>query len=387
MKHRGAKFTRKKHTLLTLSLGACLLSSATAETNLTLQAALETGEADNPQLQAAYQRWQAAQQNIIVRKSLPDPMLTYGYYVEPIETKTGPQRQSFGFSQKIPAFGKRSTMEAIATDAANAAGQRYQTEKLKLDDTIARAYAGLYYLERSLAITQDRIRLIEDLEKVARTHYKAGAPMASVLQAQLELGRLEERLQALNDLRKPKTAKLNALLGRAPETPLRIATSLPIPSNPSASLQSNPELRELEERVKQGAHQLQLAHRERRPNIILGMKMIDTEGGDDPIIGTIGLSLPLWPDKNRARIQSAANLKTAAELTLENRQRTLDADHQQAQFDLRDAERKINLYKESLIPKARQSLEVTRQSYEAGNLEFINLIDAERTLLEFELAY
>ena len=37
------------------------------------------------------------------------------------------------------------------------------------------------------------------------------------------------------------------------------------------------------------------------------------------------------------------------------------------------------------MPKARQSLEVTRQGYEAGNMEFINLIDAERVLLEFEL--
>jgi outer membrane protein TolC len=79
-------------------------------------------------------------------------------------------------------------------------------------------------------------------------------------------------------------------------------------------------------------------------------------------------------------------MKMAAQLTLENRTQTLEADIRQALFRLRDADRKINLYRESLIPKANQSLEVNRQGYEAGNMEFINLIDAERMLLEFELS-
>ena len=80
-------------------------------------------------------------------------------------------------------------------------------------------------------------------------------------------------------------------------------------------------------------------------------------------------------------------MKTAAQLMLENREQTLTADIQQALFKLRDADRKINLYKESLIPKAEQSLEVNRKGYETGKMEFINLIDAERMLLEFELSY
>jgi cobalt-zinc-cadmium efflux system outer membrane protein len=56
-------------------------------------------------------------------------------------------------------------------------------------------------------------------------------------------------------------------------------------------------------------------------------------------------------------------------------------------FKLRDADRKINLYKESLIPKAVQSMEVNQKGFEAGQMEFINLIDAQRMLLEFELAH
>ena len=152
---------------------------------------------------------------------------------------------------------------------------------------------------------------------------------------------------------------------------------------------------ELEARMEQGNNQVTLARRERLPDFTLGVQYIDTgetaipvsDNGKDPVIGTVGITLPIWPAKNRARIESAAYQQTAARLMLQDRTQTLEADIRQTLFKLRDAERKISLYRDSLAPKARQSLEVNRQGYEAGQMEFINLIDAERMLLEFELAH
>ena len=158
---------------------------------------------------------------------------------------------------------------------------------------------------------------------------------------------------------------------------------------------TSPELSALAHNVEQGSHRVQLAKRERLPDFTLGLQYIETgdaampvsDSGKDPIIGTIGINIPLWIGKNRARIASADYQRTAAQLMLENREKTLDADIRQTLFKLRDADRKINLYKESLIPKALQSLEVNRKGYEAGHMEFINLIDAQRMLLEFELSH
>ena len=371
-------------------------------TNLTLQAALDYGTENNPRLKAAFSQWKGAEENIAVQKGLPDPTLSYGYYFESVETRTGPQNQRFGLNQKIPGFGKLSMKKAIATDLAAASGARYQREKLNLGFTITQTYAELHYLKRSTEITEDRIRLIQDLEQVARTRYKAGAPMASILQAQVELGRLEDRLSSLHDLRIPQTARLNAALNRPAAAPLPWPADLPyhtIDADADALhmdvRRTSPELAELGHQIKQGNHQIQLAKRERLPDFAIGVQYIDTgdaanpvtDSGNDPIIGTVGITLPIWFGKNRARIESAAYQKAAAQLTLENRAQTLDADIRQALFQLRDADRKLNLYKESLIPKAQQSLEVSRKGYESGQLEFINLIDAERMLLEFELSY
>ena len=52
----------------------------------------------------------------------------------------------------------------------------------------------------------------------------------------------------------------------------------------------------------------------------------------------------------------------------------------------REATRNLELVTRSLLPKARQALEVARSGYRSGRVDFINLLDAERSLLEFQLA-
>jgi outer membrane protein TolC len=371
-------------------------------TNLTLRAALQIGEKQNRGLQASQNLWKAAQEQIAVKQALPDPSIAYGHYFESVETRLGPQNHRFSISQKIPGFGKRSLKKAIAQQESEAVHQKVQQKRLMLNHQITTAYAELYYLKRSIDVTNDRIQLIQDLEQVARTRYKAGSPLGATLQAQVELGRLEDQLATLNDQRKPRSARLNALLNRPENAPLawpQQVTYRPVQASPEylrASIaQLNPELGEWEQRIEQGEQQIQLAKRERYPDFFLGLQYIQTgeadmavtDSGQDAIIGSVGIILPIWAGKNRGRIQSASYQKSAAMFNRDDRQRQLESALQEVLFELRDADRKINLYKASLIPKAKQSLEVNRKGYESGTMEFINLIDSERMLLEFELAY
>lgn len=373
----------------------------TLSTNLTLKAALQIGESQNPGLQASQNLWKATEEQIAVKKALPDPSISYGYYFESVETRVGPQNHRFSVSQKIPGFGKLSLKKSIAQQESEAVQQKVQQKRLMLNHQITKAYADLYYLKRSIDVTEDRIQLIQDLEQVARTRYQSGSPMGAILQAQVELGRLEDQLAALNDQRIPRSSRLNALLNRPKNAPLawpKHVTYRPIHISAeqlrTSITQFNPELSEWDQRIEKNEQQIKLAKRERFPDFVVGLQYIQTDeadmtvsdSGKDPIIGTVGLTLPIWAGKNRGRIQSAAYQKTAAMLNRDNRQQELESALQEVLFELRDADRKINLYKSSLIPKAKQSLEVNRKGYESGTMEFINLIDAERMLLEFELA-
>jgi outer membrane protein TolC len=58
-----------------------------------------------------------------------------------------------------------------------------------------------------------------------------------------------------------------------------------------------------------------------------------------------------------------------------------------ALYRFRDADRKMDLYGDTLVPKATESLKVTEQSFRTGDASFLDLIDAQRTYLEFALAH
>jgi hypothetical protein len=55
-------------------------------------------------------------------------------------------------------------------------------------------------------------------------------------------------------------------------------------------------------------------------------------------------------------------------------------------FELEDASRKVNLYKDFLIPKSFESLKASEKAYISNTADFLNLVDAQRRTLDFQLA-
>jgi outer membrane protein, heavy metal efflux system len=101
---------------------------------------------------------------------------------------------------------------------------------------------------------------------------------------------------------------------------------------------------------------------------------------------TAGMTLPIWRDKIAAAIAGARDQEGASKARLSDERLTLTVDVAMKSYMYRESTRLLKLLENSLVPKAKQSLEVARSGYSAGTTNFINLIDAERTLLEFRLA-
>ena len=81
----------------------------------TLQDYLRYASLNNAELKAKFHQWKAAIEQIPQAKSLPDPKFTYGYFIEEVETRVGPQRQKFEIMQTFPWFG---VIEARGDQAA-----------------------------------------------------------------------------------------------------------------------------------------------------------------------------------------------------------------------------------------------------------------------------
>ena len=362
---------------------------------------------NSPALRAAFERFRAAVEKVPQARALPDPRLNFGVFIQAVETRVGPQQAKIGLSQMFPWAGKRGTRGEVALHAGEAARARYEAVKLKVFYRIKQAYWKYWYLSRAVAITDENLKLLTYLESVARQKYAAGtAPHSAVIKAQVELGKLEDRLKTLGDLRIPTSARLAAALGRSSEV------LLPWPKTPPAEgivdvsyerliawLEArNPELKAAEAMIAKGEAEAKLAGLNQEPDGMVGLDYVITgesamappppDSGKDPIVAMFSINLPML---NRPKYD-AAEREAESRLDATRNERAdkvneLSAALQMALYDFRDSERKINLYRDTLLPKARQALEVTRQAFEAGRADFLDLIDAERTLLEFDLSY
>jgi outer membrane protein TolC len=107
--------------------------------------------------------------------------------------------------------------------------------------------------------------------------------------------------------------------------------------------------------------------------------------GRDAWIATVAISLPLWRGQYRGAQDEARASARMLEFEVRQMRNSLDVEAERALFALRDAERRANLYGSSLLPKARQALEATARAFQTGDASFLEFMDAQRTLLMFQL--
>jgi len=99
----------------------------------------------------------------------------------------------------------------------------------------------------------------------------------------------------------------------------------------------------------------------------------------------VSVTVPLWHEKYRAREREALARHLAALEARTERENALAGEVSMALYDYEDAQRKISLYERKLIPKAKETLAAYEAAFRTGTAGFLDLIDAERVLLEFEL--
>jgi outer membrane protein TolC len=358
---------------------------------------------NNPGLEAAFNRWKAAVERIPQAKALSNPQFSYTYMFQDVETRVGPQKDRYSLSQAFPWFGTLGLREAVADESAKAAYEAFQAARLGLFYQVKDAFYEYYYLARAIAITEENLQLLKRFESVAQAQYKAGAPVAEVIKAQVELGKLDDRLRSLKDMREPMVARLNAALNRRhdrtlpwPQTAPRHDATVPNEEIFKVLQASNPELKSLDHAVAREEGAIRLARTAYFPSLMVGVDYIfvddalnpgTPDSGMDAIMAMVALELPIWRGKNRAGVEEARRNRDAAVLTREETGNQVESRLKMVLYEFRDAERKINLYGSTLIPQAEQGLNVTEEAYRGGEVDFLSLIDAERLLLEFQLAH
>jgi len=358
---------------------------------------------NNPQVKAAFHGWRQAVEQIPQARTLDDPK--FSYQVEGVENYGTSAQQTFLLTQMFPWFGVLDAREEEASSLSKAARKSYESALLSLARDVKAAFFTFHYLARSVEITRDNVSLVRHFEQVARGRYAAGAAAhPDVIRSQIEVAMLEDRLGGLEQLRPAVVAKLNAILNRPAESPLDwprpepyAAVTVEFAPLFAGMLKQNPDLIALEHRIAAMRSRETLAESKSKPTFELGFGFKDLPepsssmgsagSSDDPLMAMISISLPIWSDSYAAarRAARAERLQVVHEkIQLEN---TLGSQIKQALYELQDADRRIVLYRDTVLPKAQEMLVSSETAYQAGTIDFLSLIDAQRSILQFRLEY
>ncbi len=392
---------RLVHFLIPISIGVSVgmpvCSFGQAAEPLQLPELIREALNNNPELISAKQRWEAAKQEIPQARSLEDPQLTITQWAIPSNFNIGDANETwYGISQSFPSPGKLSLRGQIATKASEAAEQDYLAKAREVTARVKVAYDQLFLIQKSIDLHREHQTLLEEFLRIANQKYAVGqVAQQDLLKAQVELSKLHNSLLVLEQEEVSARAEMNSLLNRPPETALGRVEDLAyraflftLDDLTQQAVRGRPELKSASLLSEKNRQARTLAKKNYLPDFMIEIMYWDVHTGPNKWEAVGKINLPwIFKSKYDARIRQTVAEEAGAradEAAIRN----------QTLFELRDlftkvrtAEQLIGVYQNGVLPQAEQSLEAARIGYQAGKVDFLNLIDSERTLLDLQLEY
>ena len=363
---------------------------APADTNLTLTIAVDLAVRNNPELKGLRAKWEAMLEKPVQAKALPNPMLKYsGMDMAEGGTWQDTTEKRIMVEQKFPWFGKRGLREGIAQKDAEAMQCEFESMTREVVMTVKESYFGLYAVQRAIAITRNDQTVLQRMAKISETLYATGErTQQDVLKAQSEITLLKQRLLELEAQENALQAKLNTLLNRRADAPLGAAVTPPETafngtreSLFALAAANRPEVHAAQARIARYELEKELMAKESRPDYQLGVEYRDIGGGENMVMFTVGVELPIWQAKNKAGVREAEKMRASSEAAREAAEQNSALDVQDASFKLQTARRMLALYKTELIPQAETRFSASEADYQTGKTDFMDFLESQRFLL------
>jgi cobalt-zinc-cadmium efflux system outer membrane protein len=359
---------------------------------------------NNPGLKSVFNEYLAALEKVPQVGTLPDPQLTFGYFIQPVETRVGPQRARISLSQMFPWFGTLGAKKDVATEMAKSKYEMFEEAKSRLYYNVKSTWYNLYFNRKAVTISTENIIILKMLRKLALIKVEAGlASSVDVLRAEMEIADLENQLALLRDNYQVMRTEFNNLLNVEKERAVNIPDSLlnqDLFMTRDAVLDSiengNHQILQLEFMEASYAKQELAARKAGNPNIMVGLDYVITgkgsgtmatvaDAGKDAIVfPMVGISIPLYRQKYTAMVKESVMMQESAKSGIEDKINLLETMYEKADRDYRDAGRRILLFN-GQTNKADKALGILQTAYETDGKNFEEVMRMERQLLKYEL--
>ncbi len=369
-----------------------------------LDAYLVMAAENNPGLKSKFNQYMAAMEKVPQVGTLPDPQFAFGYFIQPVETRLGPQKATFGLKQAFPWFGLLASKENVETEKAQAKYEIFENAKANLYFEVKSTYYTYFFFNKAIEITESNMEILRVFKSLSLVKIETGqASIVDELRVELEMNDLENQLALYKDSKKVFQTRFNNLLDREVdaiiETPLELwKDELPYEYKAiSDSINANNhQLKSIDHKMNAFANQVEVAKKDGMPKFNIGVSYIivgknpnstDKNNGKDAILfPSVGISIPIYRRKYHGMIKEAQLLQQAELDNKEDIKNTLNSVFEKTYTEFSDGERRIELNK-TQTQIAKKVLDVLITSYSTDSKDFEEVLRIERQLLKYELAY
>ena len=350
-------------------------------------------KARNPSLLAAMAAWNAAANKYPQAVALDDPMFQSMYAPNSWSGSSNVQGSYyFGIAQKIPWSGKRDLRGNQANWEAAAASFDAGEVQLRITEASRLAFFDYYLNQRERELNAASREALRGFRDVARAKYEANqVTQQDVLQADVELAQFEQQQIELHQEQIIATARINTLLHRRPDHPLpappRTLTVVdelpPVEGLREWAVEHRPELQAMSARVQVEQSAVALACKEFYPDFeVMGrFDRFWTDREQQPQLG-LNMNIPLNQSKRHAAVQEALWRVHKMQAEYAQATDTIRSEVQSAHARVSGSQRKVRVFESKILPAAQDNLRAAESGYEAGTVDFLRLIEAQRQVLD-----
>ncbi|MBB6252994.1 TolC family protein [Nitrospirillum iridis] len=378
-----------------LGLAAALVAAwpafATAETPPpVLDSLVAQAMATSPRLKAARARADAAQGDLMQAGVLPNPQLS-------LQTEnlagSGPYRgtrameTTLGLNQLVELGGKRDARQAVATAAQGRARLDADIVRLDLARDVRVAYATLLAATARRTIVAEQRGVAEETARAVAARVQAGHDSA-IQQDRAATDLRQAEIEAARAARDEASARraLELLVGGPVPTldPAALRDLGPAPAAPTTAANA-PDIARW--RVEVGRTRAAIAVERARavPDVTVGAGVRRfNDSRDTALVVGVTIPLPVF-DANRGNIHRAYQESVEAEMELDRATREQDSALATARERVAVARGEAEALAHSVVPMAEQAASATREGYRQGKFPYLDVLDAQRTLLAARL--
>ncbi|WP_445720166.1 TolC family protein [Flavobacterium sp.] len=351
---------------------------------------------NNPELKAKYKEFEAAMQKIPQVSSLPDPNLSMGYFISPVETRLGPQNMRFSLTQMFPWFGTLKAQKNAATLMAESKYQAFLNAKNQLYSQVATAYYPLYELLKLKDIEQENIKILESYKNIANAKFENGkGSLVDVLRVDIMIKDAQTNLDILTKKEPALTSWLNSILNRKYNEKIVISKDLQIMELPMEyrkdSITTNPILQELELKKQASEVAIEVARKQGLPKLGLGLDYVLVgkgmnnfpDSGKDIIMPMVSVSLPIFRKKYNAATKEAKLMQESFSFQKEAYENKLNGTYYKLVFELQKERDLLKLYEGQVITLSK-SLSLLFAYYSNANKDFEEVLRMQQELLKYQ---